>query len=170
MGCADGCQCAIILTCIVSASYRWCEMTKEVRARIEELLENFGGTKALPAGEQALRKLEERELPISLPAGRDDNPGAGEVQAPRPAGRLGDPGFVIPFTPVHDPRREKRRRGQRRAWKKMMDDAGYDLPFPEDREAIFEILAYTLGRVVGQRMLPQRAEAIVHLCKLMLRT
>ena len=64
----------------------------------------------------------------------------------------------------------QRRRAQRRAWRRMMDEAGYQLPFPEDAEAIREILAHTLGRVVGRKMRPQHAEAVVHVCKLMLRS
>ena len=132
-------------------------MTQQVRREIEALLKNFG-------------RQGEGKLQIPRLAARDDR---GARTEERVASR-GERGPRIIEVREADPRELARarahRQAQRREWNRTMRAAGLRLPFPEDHEAIHEILAHTLGRMVGHRMMPRDAEAIVRLCRLMLRT
>ena len=134
-------------------------MTQQVRREIEELLKDFG-------------KQDGRKLQIPLPPrrDRDDRAASSESRTPGSEARGARIIEVREADPKQLARQRAHRRAQRRGWNTMMREAGLRLPFPEDHEAIHEILAHTLGRMVGHRMMPRDAEAIVRLCRLMLRS
>ena len=126
-------------------------MTKQVREEIETLLKDFG-----TSGERGIRRSGEQEQNRAI-----GSSGQRVIEMQRPSTQYSVPSTQKQGRPWS--------RAQRRAWREMMEDAGCRLPFPEDREAIREVLAHTLRRMVGCKMMPRDAEAIVHLCKLMLR-
>ena len=128
-------------------------MTKQVRREIEEMLKDFGGAARPAASTQ-----------YSVPGTQRE-----EERATGEGSRVVD---VRPQTSeVSDTQKkqDKAKRAQRRAWKEMMDEAGCRLPFPEEREDVHQVLIYVLGRLVARKMRPTNAEAVVHVCKLMMR-
>ncbi len=125
-------------------------MTKQVRAEIEELLKDFGGGR---------KTSTQYSVPSTQRAGTEYRVASTERASIQ---------LLVAMTQKKQGRPWSR--AQRRAWREMMDEAGCRLPFPQEREDVYQILAYVLGRLVARRISPRSAEAVVQVCKLMLRT